>query len=169
MSFRAPALLLSTAALAACSAPAVNAPSLARRSAEAIDPRLPVGGEAPAPGPADPALANRLDRLVGQAQAGDRAFQQAAAEAERLAAAAGGPQSESWVVAQQALSLAVAARAPTTRAMGDIDAMTAGNLARRQWIAPNDLAAIRAATSEAAAIDDRQAARIKAIEARLGY
>ena len=168
MSSRALPILLSIAALGACSAPAVNAPSLARRPAEAIDPRLPVGGEVPAPGPADPALASRLATLVGEAQAGDRQFQQAAADAERLAAAAGGPQSESWVVAQQALSLAVAARAPTTRAMSEIDAMTAGNLAARQWITPANLAAIRTATQEASAIDERQAARIKAIEGRLG-
>ena len=35
---------------------------------------------------------------------------------ERLAQAAGTSQSESWVVAQQALSVAQSARAPTTRA-----------------------------------------------------
>lgn len=162
----APVLL--AAALGACSAPAVDAPSLARRPAEAIDPRLPVGGETPARGPADRTLANRLGTLVGEAHAGDRAFEQAAGEAERLAATAGGPQSESWVVAQQALSQAVAARAPTTRAMGEIDAMTAQSLAERQWIAPGNLAAIEAATREASAIDERQAARIKAIAARLG-
>lgn len=127
-----------------------------------------MGGEAPAPGPADAALASRLDALLGEARAGDRAFLPAAEQAERLAAGAGGPQSESWVVAQQALSQAVAARAPTTRAMSEIDAMTAQNLAERQWITPGNLAAIRAATQEASAIDERQAARIKAIEARLG-
>jgi hypothetical protein len=153
---------------AACATPVSQAPSLAPRAAEAIDPRLPVGGESPAVGPADPALVARLGELVGRAAEGDRAFQPAMDAAERLAAAAGPSQSESWVAAQQALSAAVAARAPTTRAIGDIDALAAANLTARQWIGPADLAAIEAAAEQAGAIERRQAERITAVQARLG-
>ena len=102
------------------------------------------------------------------AQQGDGAFAAASAEARRLAAAAGAAQSESWVVAQQAVSAAVAARAPTTRALGDIDAIAASALARQGSIAPADLRAIEEAAAEVGAIDRRQAQTIDALQARLG-
>ena len=150
-----------------CATPSGPAPSLAPRAAEAIDPRIPVvsGGVVR---PVDRALADRLAELIRLARAGEAAFVTAAGEAGRLAAAAGSPQSESWVVAQQALSAAVAARAPTTRALGDIDAIAANALARQGGIAPGDLTAIEAAAAEVAAIDRRQAQAIEALEARLG-
>jgi len=154
-------------AAAACTSPVVLAPSLAPRSAEAIDPRLPIPPAPPA-APAGAALRARLAELVAQARAGDQAFASAAAEAERLAAVAGEAQSESWIAAQQALSLAVAARGQTTRALGDIDEIAATALANRGGIAPGDLAAIEQAAAEAAAIDARGAARVEAIQARLG-
>ena len=157
-----------TSLIAGCAEPTTEPPSLARRAAEGVDPRLPVGTEEPVIGPADPALVARLSELTDRAAGGDAAFQPAVADAERLAAAAGGPQSESWVAAQQALSAAIAAREPTVRAMGDIDALAADNLSSRQWIAPGDLAVIRQAAEEVSALDERQAARLRAIEARLG-
>ena len=160
-------LVLTMVALGACSTPQVNAPSLAPRAAEAIDPRLPVGGDVVA-GPAEPALAARLAELVRAARAGDATFVTAAAEAERLAGAAGSPQTESWVIAQQALSVAVAARAETTRAMGDIDEIAATRIEAQRGIAPGNLAAIRSAAAEVAAIDRRQAERIERLQARLG-
>ena len=159
-------LLLTALPLAACAAPQ-TAPSLAPRAAEGIDPRLPVGGDVVA-GPADAALAARLAELVRLARAGDGTFAAAAAEAEQLAAGAGGPQSESWVVAQQALSVAVAARGPTTRAMGDIDEIAATRIAEQRGIAPGNLVALRAAAAVVAEIDRRQAGRIERIQARLG-
>jgi hypothetical protein len=104
--------------LGACSTPPEGpTPSLAPRAAEAIDPRVPIPSEVQV-GPADASLSAHLAALVDQAQAGDSAFQSAVGDAERLAEAAGKQQSESWVVAQQALSAAQAARAPTTRALG---------------------------------------------------
>ena len=66
------------------------------------------------------------------------------------------------------MSAATAARAPTTRALGDIDALAAGALQRQAGIAPSDFAAIRSAASEAARISSRQAAAIDAIQRRLG-
>ena len=159
-------LLTSSMLLASCAAPLANTPSLAPRTAETLDPRLPVAGEVVIT-PADPALEARLAELVRLARQGDSAFAAAAAEAERLAAAAGGPQSEAWVVAQQALSVAVAARGQTTRAMGDIDEIAATRIANDRGIAPGNLAAIRSAAFEVSAIDRRQAERIDRLQARL--
>ena len=155
------------AALAGCTAATGPAPSLAPRSAEAIDPRLPVVSTAVAR-PVEAALAARLDGLVRAARQSDGAFTVAAGEARRLAAAAGAPQSESWIVAQQALSGAVAARAPAARALGDIDALAASAVARQGGIAPADLAAIEDAAAQVGAIDRRQAQAIDALQARLG-
>src|SRR5256885_7622388 len=96
--------LLLVAGLSACSSPGGPYPSLQPRAAEAIDPRVPV--ERPMNDrPVTPALASRLAELVAQARSGDTAFAPAADQAEKLAAAAGAPQSEGWVAAQQALSV----------------------------------------------------------------
>ncbi len=142
-------------------------PSLQPRAAEAIDPRVAV--ERPLnKRPVSAALASRLAELVAEAHAGEAAFESAAGEAERLAATAGAPQSEGWVAAQEALSTAAAARGPTGMALGDIDALGANALQSQGGIAPNDLAAIKSAGAEVGAIDQRQADRIKAIQARLG-
>ena len=159
--------LASLLTIAACTAPAVNAPSLAPRAAEAIDPRLPITEAAPS-GPASPALVARLDALVGQARQGDAAFQAAAGEAERLAAAAGNPQSESWVVAQQALSAAVAAREAVTQALGDIDGLGSAELASKGSVSPADQAALAAAAATVGAIDRRQSDLIDRLQRRLG-
>jgi hypothetical protein len=141
-------------------------PSLLPRAGETIDPRLavvrPMNDR-----PVDPALAGKLAALIAQARAGDGAFQPAAAEADRLAAAAGERQSESWVAAQESLSAAIAARGPTARALGDIDALGATRLQEQAGLAPNDLAAIQNAGAEVAAIDKRQIDAIAAIRGRL--
>jgi hypothetical protein len=159
--------ILCLLALSACAAPGGPYPSLQPRAAEAIDPRVPV--ERPMnERPVTPALASRLGELVAQARSGDAAFTPAAVQAERLAAVAGAPQSEGWIAAQQALSVAAAARAPTATALGDIDAIGANMLQSQSGIAPNDLAAIKKAGAEVGAIDQRQADRIKAIQRRLG-
>src|SRR6185295_12064383 len=96
--------LLTLAGCASGNAP----PSLLPRAGEAIDPRVavvrPMNDR-----PVDPALAARLAALITQAHVGDDAFQPAAAEAGRLAAAAGERQSESWGGGQESLSAAVAA------------------------------------------------------------
>jgi hypothetical protein len=152
--------------LSACSSPGGPYPSLQPRAAEAIDPRIPV--ERPLNDrPATPALTARLAELVAQARAGDAAFGPAVDKAEQLAAGAGAAQSEAWVAAQVALSAATAARAPTESALGDIDALGADLLQAHGGIAPNDLAAIKSAGSEVAAIDQRQAERVKAVQDRL--
>ena len=154
-------------AIAGCAGAPGPGPSLAPRTAEAIDPRVPVANST-VQRPADNALIARLAELVGQARQGEAAFVTAAGDARRLAAAAGPPRSESWVIAQQAVSVAVAARGPTTRALGDIDGIAAATVARQAGIAPADLAAIEAAAAEVGAIDRRQALAIDTLQARLG-
>jgi hypothetical protein len=161
------AAFLTILLLTGCSSPGGPYPSLQPRAAEAIDPRVPV--ERPINDrPVTPALAARLAGLVAQARGGEVAFEPAVAEAERLAANAGAPQSEGWTVAQQAVSAAIEARALTTSALGDVDALGADALQTQGGIAPNDLAAIQGAAAEIGAIDTRQAARIKALQERLG-
>ena len=151
----------------ACSTPSGDYPSLAPRASEAIDPRVPIPSEVRI-GPADANLSAHLAALVDQAQAGDFQFEAAAANAERLAAAAGSPPGDAWVAAQQALSAAQAARGPTTQALGDIDGLAAAALEQRGGIPPGNLAAIQSAAERVTEIDRRQSARIDAIEARLG-
>jgi hypothetical protein len=167
MRTRVPLALATIAALAACSTPQSTAPSLAPRAAEAIDPRVPVDNPVRS-GPVEAGLAAHLAALLDQVEAGDAAFRDAAAAAERAAAASGAPQSESWISAQQALSVAMAARGPTTRALGDIDGLAATALATKGGMSAADLAAIRSAAARASEVDRVQAARIKALEARLG-
>jgi len=162
-----PLCLLATAALSAC-APAGGAfPSLQPRAAEAIDPRVPVVRPMN-DRPVSPVLAGKLAVLVGEARDGEAAFSPVAANAEKLADGAGAPQSDGWIAAQEALTAAIAARAPTARALGDIDMIGALALQTHGGIAPNDLAAIQSAGAEVGAIDQRQAETIAAIQRRLG-
>jgi hypothetical protein len=109
-----------------------------------------------------------LAELVSRAHQGDAAFMTVAAQAQRLVAGAGAPQSESWILAQEALSAAVAAGEPAARALGDIDALTQDQLTRNGGIGPADLSAIEAAAAEVAAIERRQAQTIDALQSRLG-
>jgi hypothetical protein len=161
------AVFLTLLSVSACAAPGGPYPSLQPRAAEAIDPRLPVIRPIN-DRPVSAALANRLAALIDQARSGDAAFSAAAGEAERLAGAAGAPQSEGWIAAQQALSAAIAARRPTATALGDIDELAAAALQTNGGIAPNDLAALQRAQGQVGALDRRQAERIDAIQQRLG-
>jgi hypothetical protein len=115
-----------------------------------------------------PGLAARLAALVDQAQAGDVSFQGAASAAERLAAGAGAPQSESWIAAQEALTAAIAARKPTATALGDIDQIGATALQTQSGIAPNDFAAIQHAAALVGSLDRQQTQRVDAMQKRLG-
>lgn len=152
--------------LGACAAP-TGLPTLAPRAAETIDPRLPVAGPTGSSS-VEPALARQLARLVGDARRGDGAFETRIADARGRAAAAGGPRTEGWIEAQQALSAAVAAREPVTRALGDIDSLAAAELAREGGIAAGNYAAIRNALAEVGEIDSRQARSVDALRRRLG-
>ena len=164
---RAFGALILLATVGACSAPQGPYPSLQPRAGELVDPRVPV--ERPLNDrPVTAALANRLAELLAQARTGDAAFQDAAAHARQVADAAGPPQSESWIAAQEALTAAIAARGPTTLALGDIDELGGNALQSQGGMSPNDLHAIKSAGADVGAIDRRQAKTIKAIQRRLG-
>ena len=160
-------VLLLPAIATACTVPSGPPPSLQPRAAEAIDPRVPI--DRPVNDrPVEPALASRLSELVAQARGG-RPQRSAVPPIkrsnsppppERRRARAGSP--------AQALSAAIAAREPTGRALGDIDALGAERLQTVGGIAPNDLAAIQDAGAEVVTIDQRQAQTIAAIQRRLG-
>jgi hypothetical protein len=143
-----------------------DAPSLAPRPSEGIDPRLPVA-DTSASIPADPALAGQLGELVRIARAAAGRFDVAIARAEQLAAVAGSPQSDSWIAAQQALSAAVAERHPVTRALGDIDALATARVQGGGQLSQADQQLVREAAAEVGALDSRQAARVTAIDRRL--
>lgn len=159
--------LSSLALLSACAPSGGLFPSLQPRAAEATDPRLPIARPVN-DRPATPALVDRLAELLNQARSGNAAFDTIATHAESLAAAAGGPQTDGWIAAQEALSAAIAARDPTARALGEIDALGATMLQRQGGLAPNDLAAIQSAGRKVAELDQRQADRIRVIQQRLG-
>jgi hypothetical protein len=167
MRFRCLIMVPVFAVLSACASSGGPFPSLQPRAAEAIDPRVPIVRPIN-DRPVTPAIASRLAELLTQARSGNAGFDSIAARAESLAAAAGGPQSDSWVAAQEALSQAVAARDTTARALGDIDELGSTMLQSEGGLAPNDLAAIQRAGAEAAALDQLQADRIKALQQRLG-
>lgn len=150
----------------ACSTAPTNEPRLAPRAAEAIDPRLPLPDQVPA-GPVDTVLAERLRGLVDAARGGVQEFNGREALANRLAAAAGPMASESWIAAQQALSLLIEQYGVTTKAAGDIDAIAAGQLEGQRWIRPADQQAIAAASADVAEISSRQAEAIERLNSQL--
>ena len=160
-------LLALVATVCACQTPTSTAPSLAHRAAEDIDPRLPVVHSA-VPGQLDPALAARLAELVAAAQTGHQAFLAAAATARQAAERAGAAQSESWIAAQQALSLAVAARRPVAKALADVDAIAAARVQQQGRIGDRDFEAIQRAAAQVGAIDREQADAIDMVQRRLG-
>lgn len=161
------AVLVPMIVLGACSSTGGPYPSLQPRAAEQLDPRLPVVRPMN-DRPVTPALAARLSSLVADARSASGAFDAAVSEAARLAAFAGAPQSEGWTVAQEALSAAVAARRPVVLALAEIDTIGANALQSQGGLAPNDLAAIQDASAAVGELDRAQAARIKAIQQRLG-
>ena len=151
--------------LGGCAA-VTDAPSLARRPAEKTDPRLPIVDRSAAL-PADPALAAALRRVAAPAFAQARTVDSAIERAAALARAAGASGSEGWIAAQQALSAAIAAQEPVTRAIGEFDAAVAERIRSGARLVPQDLAAIRTIAGELAEIDRRQRAAIAAVQSRL--
>ena len=159
------AALVPIIVVTACTSPAGPYPSLQPRSAEAIDPRVPVVRPMN-DRPVSHGLASRLSALVEQVHAGDAAFSSAIDVAEHLAAGAAAPQSERWIAAQEALTAAIAARRPTATALGAIAEIGATALRNQGGMAPSDLAAIESAQAQVGSIDRQQADRIEAIQKR---
>ena len=156
------ALIALTAA--ACQTAPPHTERLAPRAAESIDPRTPIPSVEPG-GPADPALVARLEAIKAPALASLGQVDQLAMMARSAAAGAGPRQSESRITAQVALSALVAAGAPVTTALGEIDALGAGKISA---LAAPDRKAIEAAAGDLTAIEQRQAGTIAELSARLG-
>lgn len=156
------ASLFLLAALTACETATMRSePSLAPRAAEAIDPRLPVTVGVDTR-PADAGLAARIGALLAEARASANAFAAAEPGTRAAAAAAGSPQSESWIAAQLALSELERTRAPFTRAFAEIDELRSAS-ARNARSAPADVAALETAAAELRGLGERQAEALDAI------
>ncbi|HEX9947266.1 MAG TPA: hypothetical protein VGA98_06980 [Allosphingosinicella sp.] len=146
------------AAAAGCAAPGPY-PSLAPRPAEkayADD----AEERKPTPQPDDPALAREIDRLVAAARAGAAEFDSALPAAQRAAGRAGAAGGDSWIEAQQALSRLESARARTTAAIADLDAL-AVERASAGTLGTSDSERLRAATEELQALSAAQADRLQ--------
>ena len=153
--------------LAACETPSAKGePSLARRPAESVDPRLPVE-VAIDPRPVDPALAARLEGLLTQARNAAAAFTAAEPAARAKATGAGPIESESWIAAQNALAELERTRAPFTRALGDLDALRAQTARSGDRASAADIAALEAASAELNGLAERQAEALDSIRGQI--
>jgi hypothetical protein len=106
--------------------------------------------------------------LADQARSGQRGFDAAIARAERLASSAGPARSESWIAAQQALSVAIGERTPVTRALADVDELVRSTIQSPSGLTRGDLENAKGTAEDIAEIDARQAARVAAVQRRLG-
>ncbi|HEX8642675.1 MAG TPA: hypothetical protein VF702_02035 [Allosphingosinicella sp.] len=156
------AAALAVAALACGCTPKGEFPSLAPRPLEAEDP-LAEPVRAPPVVAGEPALRARAAELVALARRGESAFDDAYRPAAAATRRAGAPGSDSWVLAEQAISRAEAARAPTMAALAELDRLAA----ERAAVPTNegDTAAIRAALDEAENLARGQQARLDALRA----
>ena len=152
--------------VAACQTPVPRGePSLAPRSAEGIDPRLPVEAAIDSR-PADGAMLRRIAALIDEARDSAAAFAQAVPGARSAAAAAGPAQSESWIAAQLALSELERTRGPFTRAFAELDEMRSAS-ARNAAASPADVAALEAAAAELHALAERQVEALDSIRSAI--
>jgi hypothetical protein len=137
-------------------------PSLEPRPIEQQDPLAEPVRTPPVVAP-DPVIRARAAELLARAQAGERDFDAAYGSASVAARTAGGEGSESWIEAQQAISRAEAARAPSMTALAELD-----RLAVERAGVPTDeedFAAIRSALAEAERIARGQQQRLDALRA----
>ncbi|APZ99376.1 hypothetical protein BWQ93_13445 [Sphingopyxis sp. QXT-31] len=156
IAFLIPALVASLGLSACAAAQSSGAPSLAKRPIEGRLNVAPPAVVVPPPGPLPADLAGRLARWDADGSAAQQAF--AAERGSTVAlvtAAAGAPvASESWVVAQQAISRLVAARAPITAALGDIDRLYVERTTAEAIDGLPDIYALRERLAETVAAQD---------------
>jgi hypothetical protein len=159
-----PLALAGFALLAGCAAEG-SYPSLAVRPAErelAAD----VEERQPTPLPDDAELGREIARLTAEARRGGEGFEAAIAAAEARAGRSTGRGSDAWVEAQQALSRAEAARAETTRALAELDAMAVARAAAGATSA-GDLERLGQAVAELQALADAQSERLRRLQRSL--
>jgi hypothetical protein len=168
MSRRALLAIPAAAVLAGgCASQDGDFPSLAQRPAEreyAAEQMAPPKVRPPLPD--DPAVAVRSDAFVAAARENEGAFARAYETAAAAAARAGAAGSDSWVIAQEAVSRAVAAQAPVTRLVGELADYQAAR-GRQTPISPGDIARLQATNAEVQRIVDSQAERLRRLEASL--
>ncbi|SMF71163.1 hypothetical protein SAMN06295910_1984 [Allosphingosinicella indica] len=125
----------------------------------------PASEPAPAPIADDPALAARISALLDAARKGGADFDVEVGAAQAAADRAGAPESESWIVAQQALSRLEAARAPTVDAIASLDALALER--SRVATSEGDAERLRSAEAEAQKIADAQQQALNRIRSRI--
>jgi len=113
----------------------------------------------------EPALRARAAELLALARRGESDFDAAYGRASAAAARAGASGSESWILAQQAISRLEAARDETTRALGELDALVVARAA--QPTNAEDFAVIHAAAGEARRIEQSQQVRLAQLRTRV--
>jgi hypothetical protein len=157
-----PSLLLVLLTLAACADDRRGYPSLAPRPIERAVLRVQPAPATAAVEPPPISSASDIAQLVASARTADTAFKAALDQARPDIAAgrAAAEGSEAWVVGQQALSNAVAERAPVAQALSELDkrrqaAVAAGHSAEE--------AAIADAAQQVEAIDEAERALLDAV------
>lgn len=142
-------------------------PSLLRRPVESRDrdsELAKAAAELTAPRPLDAALVTELGRLSRQAKTGGAAFERDFAASDRAVAGAGGASvsSESWIVAQQALSVLDASRFDSISALAGMD-----NIYVEQINSGGDVVSVEGYRTPVLAMVDRQNDRLDSLRARL--
>jgi hypothetical protein len=163
-SFLLPPLLALTA-LAGCAGSSGPFPSLLPRPIEREfgDPGVP---PKVAPVPDDPEVAARASAFVAAAREGDRTFHAALPAAEAAARHAGTAGSDSWIVAQQAVSRAEAAEQPITHALSEFD-LYATDRGKAKPLSQADLDHLQNAEAEVQRIADAEHAEIDRLQRAL--
>jgi hypothetical protein len=161
---RCAALAAGVILVAAGCTPNSEFPSLEPRAIEQEDPLAEPVRTPPAVA-VEPELRARASELLAEARRGERDFEPALGSASAAVRGAGPPGSESWVVAQQQISRAEAARAPTTSALAELDRLATERAG--QPTNEDDFAAIRGALEEAGRIAAGQQLRLDRLRAQL--
>ncbi|MFD1612344.1 hypothetical protein ACFSCW_11070 [Sphingomonas tabacisoli] len=155
-------LILAPVMLAGCTGQAIG-PSLAKRPVEGQSFDEPARTAA-APVVADAGLLSRIADLVARAQAGQRAFADLLPRAREAASGAGAEGSEGWIAAQQLLSALESARAPSTQALGELDALLAERVNTGKEDGLNEL---QGADTQVSTLVDAQQSELASIRARI--
>jgi Meckel syndrome type 1 protein len=162
-----PAAAAAAFALAGCASDAGEFPSLAQRPAERAFAAEQMAPPKVRPAlPDDPAVAQRTSAFVAAAREAEIGFGRAYDTAAAAVARAGPAGSDSWVVAQEGVSRAIAAQAPLTRLLGEMDDYAAAR-SRQTPISPGDIGRLDTTSAEVHRLADAQTARIRRLETAL--
>jgi hypothetical protein len=139
-------------------------PSLAPREAEGAISTEDTSRERPVV-PIDAALGARIAVLLSDVRRGETTFATALGVAEAAAGRAGAEGSETWIAAQQAVSAAEAARAPTVGSLAELDGLSLerAGMATHQ----SQFETLLAAVAEAQRLAERQQRRLDAVRAQI--